>query len=122
MADKHTPTPWATEVDTCAKCREEGTEEFIFSPGPDTGLHGAVCGRADAEFIVRAVNHHEELVEALKQAESGHEYTTPAGATNCKFCDNCMDHEGTFEDMHADDCVIKGIRAVLKKGKDTTDA
>lgn len=59
--------------------------------------------------------HFGELVEALTLVESGHEYKTPAGTINCRFCDHCMDHEGTFEDMHAPDCLIHGIRAVLAK-------
>lgn len=61
MTDKHergghTPEPWEAVHDTCAMCREEGHEEFNFSPGPETGHHGAIEGRANARRIVACVN------------------------------------------------------------------
>ncbi len=63
-----------------------------------------------------------ELLEALREVVSAHEYTTPAGTINCRFCDNCMDHEGTFEDMHDENCVISKARAVLTKAQEPTPA
>ena len=53
---EHTPEPWGIQNDTCARCRKEGREEFVFSPGPSRGYHGTIDGRADAEHIVACVN------------------------------------------------------------------
>lgn len=41
-------------------------------------------------------------------------YETPVGTTNCRFCDNNMDDEGTYQDMHAPDCIIHELLAVLR--------
>lgn len=57
------------------------------------------------------------LVGALRDLADNGTYGTPAGTTNCRYCDNCMDHEGTFRNMHADDCLINKARALLD-GKD----
>jgi len=80
---KHTPTPWIVEA---------GDDYFITAEGypkdppkvVDNNLGEDVlvalvgnqtsdCGEANARFIVRAVNNHEVLVEALQLAlrESG---------------------------------------------------
>lgn len=70
MKQKHTPTPWAK------------TESFqIVKPQGNTALELAdICyvgdeavAEANAEFIVRACNAHDELVEALQKClESAH--------------------------------------------------
>jgi hypothetical protein len=49
----------------------------------------------------------DAAVKNLKRLTDAHIYTTPAGTTNCRYCDNNMDHEGTYQNMHADDCPIK---------------
>jgi hypothetical protein len=61
-----------------------------------------------------------DLLEVLREVVSAHEYTTPAGTTNCRFCDNCMDHGGTFEDMHDENCVISKVRATIAKAKESS--
>jgi len=53
--------------------------------------------------------------EALEILLKSITYVTPSGNENCRFCDNNMDHEGTYEDMHADDCFVHIARAALDK-------
>lgn len=64
----HTPTPW--EV-----IEEEGyVAAYIDGPEPkDVGMISCELnqnGLANASFIVRAVNAHEDLVKALKKAHA----------------------------------------------------
>lgn len=55
---QHTPTPWKHEG--CEITSENG-ELKIYDEGGHT--------EADAAYIVRCVNMHEELVDALRKAE-----------------------------------------------------
>jgi hypothetical protein len=68
---------------------------------------------ADAHLISAA----PEMYEALGAVLANHAYFAPAGNKNCRFCDNDLDHEGTFRDMHAPDCVVHIIRAARAKAK-----
>lgn len=70
----HTPTPWRTE--------ETESRIWIGTPKGESKLDRLILGididglkaeviaqkRTDADFIVRAVNCHDELVAALKKA------------------------------------------------------
>lgn len=76
---------------------------------------------ANAAFIVTAVNAHDQLVAALHRAVEECEYKTPAGTTNCRYCDNNMDHRGTGEDMHEKGCVIVQARQALAGAGETKD-
>ncbi len=71
----HTPTPWEVVDDT-----------FI---GSDVDNHGFICrvntdhvdatvnDAANAAHIVKAVNHHDELVELARQCVLAHEEGDP---------------------------------------------
>jgi len=73
-AGKATPGPWNAELDSCAQCEKDGTEEFYFYPGPSGGNHATITGRKDAEFIALAnpstilsvIARMEALEEALR--------------------------------------------------------
>ena len=76
MADKHTPTPWYAWLPkgVSAGCRTIRTVEGRTHGGYSGTEVACTVGRMDddvdkanAALIVRAVNHHEELVEALKE-------------------------------------------------------
>jgi hypothetical protein len=70
----HTPTPWTTGLyDASVAFTQIGVHVAVCKP--DLSLL-AVCGpardeqsEADAAFLVRAVNAHEELVSLLKTME-----------------------------------------------------
>jgi len=69
---KHTPTPWETsdafgpaESGTCIKAAAD--DNMIASC---TGYYGRATTIANAEFIVRACNSHDQLVAALWHAEA----------------------------------------------------
>lgn len=71
MNNKHTPTPWfisAKEQD--GYCINSLADEF--NPLVAETVDFVPCfgddGKANADFIVRAVNSHEALVEACKHA------------------------------------------------------
>lgn len=59
MKAQHTPTPWTTEM--------VGNHQWISAPFLLMADFGSgEQGKLDAAFIVKAVNSHEALVEALK--------------------------------------------------------
>lgn len=65
MTQKHTPTPWiaTTFVDN----RPHGSDHHTFKITPQRGPYGTLFG-PDAAHIVKCVNMHDELVEALNMA------------------------------------------------------
>lgn len=80
MEAKHTPTPWHVE------CCTEGPScwcRLIFADVDDVEGDKAIITSGslrahNAEFIVRACNSHDALVEALKWYVK-HDYTTQEG-------------------------------------------
>jgi len=63
---QHTPLPWEIIMDADKEgdvyiYGPDGNKEIIYSPGELLGI-----SQADAAFIVRAVNAHEELLEWVK--------------------------------------------------------
>jgi hypothetical protein len=72
----HTPTPWAVVEETefhgiyIRDCSLETVCDLYFKP-PDSyeGHYSFPDSGVNAEFIVRACNAHDDLVEALKMAE-----------------------------------------------------
>lgn len=75
---KHTPGPWKfsigdsfsdTDFIIAQDCPDEGDSWVIIrcQPGPTRSLEHE---QADFEFIVRAVNCHKELLEALKETKA----------------------------------------------------
>lgn len=65
----HTPTPWHVNTQIRRKLYIEGATSFIADLQYEecTDYTRAQC-RADAEYIVRCVNSHDALLEALKLA------------------------------------------------------
>jgi hypothetical protein len=57
----------------------------------------------------------DELRDCLIWMVNHIEYKTPHGANNCRYCDNNMDHEGTYREMHAKDCPIHAARLAIAK-------
>ena len=62
---KHTPGPWAVDSDT--------GHDYVLAPPLDENEGGAtiICrmgleSDANAEYIVRACNNHDDLLEALR--------------------------------------------------------
>lgn len=60
---------------------------------------------------------NDELLAALRAIVSNSTYETPGGYENCRFCDNNMDHEGTFKDMHDPDCEIRKAKIAIAKAE-----
>lgn len=71
LATKHTPTPWKV-----------GSDSSIYG---DEGHYfvATTQKRSDAEFIVRAVNSHDDLLQALI---SEHEGAGIACSEDCSTC------------------------------------
>ena len=77
MTIKHTPTPWNLE----SEVNPDGDETIVMAHGyewricdmyykPDDGMSCDIeTAQANAALIVRAVNAHEDLIEALEIAE-----------------------------------------------------
>jgi hypothetical protein len=76
---EHTPTPWAiSEVKTsCGRCFKIGSDEMLSEAGKPTYVcvyddygFGDNAQRANANFIVKAVNSHDALMKALEKVRS----------------------------------------------------
>lgn len=70
---KHTPTPWAvgnngTAARGHAICADSRVIGEVYGTGYPIGKGWSPSSAADAALIVRAVNAHAALVEALRQA------------------------------------------------------
>ena len=72
MKAEHTPTPWTLAGGTNKKC-----QLFIWMAGTYAGGHAIATvhdiqepAKANAEFIVRACNSHDRLLDACKQAHA----------------------------------------------------
>jgi len=70
MTTKHTPTPWEAEKLTAGSGAGEYalTSLVDYRIGYVSNFNGHEQNAANAAFIVRAVNHHEALVNELKSA------------------------------------------------------
>lgn len=67
MSDnQHTPVPWDTEP--TAGHDRHGQSAIYGEDGKDIAI--VYDGQANAEFIVRACNSHDDLLAALKGAEN----------------------------------------------------
>lgn len=67
---KHTQTPWMVNGYTIEEKREPSAciARVYSDPEDDCGV-SEIEGKANAAFIVRAVNSHEELVHTLRWVE-----------------------------------------------------
>lgn len=64
---KHTPTPWEVFTDNETGLFSIGRKTSDYS-GTEYGIVAeSIDLKANAEFIVRAVNNHQALVEALNE-------------------------------------------------------
>lgn len=57
-------------------------------------------------------SHETRLRLACEAVMANISYDTGYG-TNCRFCDNNLDHLGTFKNMHAPDYVANVVRSAL---------
>ena len=91
-----TPRPWVVAQTTMGPCIEtEHEEPVIFA----VGFAGRPSIRnANAALIVRAVNCHDELVDALE-----------------RLADGLSDDHDALQMVHADD--VRRARAILAKGR-----
>ena len=76
MGDKHTPTPWVPDMSPNRASSKEQiiaydkTRTYCRVLALDDGTWGRVVAKANAALIIRAVNHFDELVTALQEAET----------------------------------------------------
>lgn len=88
MSDKHTPTPWSVgRADYGARYVYAATED---EPG-EVARMIAEPVEANARLIVRAVNSHAALVEALRETQAWiHEYICSAVVCPAKCQEPCV--------------------------------
>jgi hypothetical protein len=70
----HTPTPWAISPGTDSPDIKSETGDYVVSTGWSGYGGEAIAGEMseeDAAFIVKAVNAHDKLVEALREVSDG---------------------------------------------------
>lgn len=85
MEAKHAATPW--------RVFNNGSPDSVDIDADDNGLIVTVAtvGKANAEFIVRACNAHDELVKALKLTLSGLESGSVKSTPILDFSDENAD-------------------------------
>lgn len=100
---EHTPLPWEAKF---VPAQPSGMSTYeIVRVGCDVAIatvhYPGLPLEADAEFIVRAVNSHDDLLAALEGAQWGTE----------ELCPSC----GAFsQDGHGNDC---GLASAIAKAK-----
>ena len=135
MTDQGQPTQWKWVKEPFERgvqrfvCLKDDGELYILAPAyshhGDTWInvsdeHAAIVAAAPetAAERDRLKAEVEESVDVLREINATHGYVTPAGSVNCRFCDNNMvDHEGTYENVHAENCVILKARAAIAKAE-----
>lgn len=109
---EHTPTPWEDVIK-----EDKYGQELLIVHGTDDEYSEVICGAfsnpANAAFIVKACNLHDELVEALKDLLELHEDATD----NRKR--KTFAEEG-IEDYYAR--VEKQARSALAKARSVSEA
>ncbi len=70
MTVQHTPTPWGVELSTIYKTPVMDWNELDHQTGDD--IVGSTISHADAAFVIRAVNAHEELIALLGEIHYKH--------------------------------------------------
>jgi hypothetical protein len=96
---EHDPTPWKT-ANTYAGgplvvCRADGLTLVVEG-------HSSAQWKANAEFIVRAANNHEGLLEAC-------EALCAEAVGQCPLC--------LIDESHAADCPVRLAEAAIAKAK-----
>lgn len=130
VADKATQDEWSATDGTIWVVGVEGGPECCGYPTPSGECCGSpVDGRYPVQERIAEANATDAAhiatfdpptvkrllasTAAARALVAAHEYKTPAGTTNCRYCDNNMDHEGTYADMHAEDCPVRAAKAAL---------
>ena len=99
MKPQHTPTPWNYDSTWALIMGPKGEEIGAIHAGStkDGARVRTLEAKANAEFIVRAVNAHDDLVALLKELHGvldggieGHLEHRP----NCRFCITIRKAEG----------------------------
>ena len=123
MSGKHTPTPWFVSgirfkmnhrewlsVNRYDEAKKTDENIAIVGYDPRDGL-----GFADAHFIVKAVNSHDELVKALERADAAlgrmAESALRCGLEGTKE----WDHVAGGADMHGARDAIRAALASIKE-------
>lgn len=97
MSAGHTPTPWLHDPygsirDTRGEMVAVNGASWVCSQGESQKV-----AKANSRFVVRAVNAHDDLVEALQRADSALQAVT-SGAS-CSY----QTDDGKFHSIEADD-------------------
>ena len=122
MAD-HSPVPWRYYRGRLRKAfpamiieiqAPQGVTVIKWAGFDDSDLPKAVHA-ANARFIVRACNSHDDLLAALEQVslrfpEDQIEYEVGRSAGDCAHCLGCFDE-------HEDDCISQQVEAAIAKAK-----
>jgi hypothetical protein len=84
----HTPTPWKIRYDNCLQGEPRAGETYgeMVTTLSGSFAHRRGYGKENIAFVLLAVNSHDALVEALKEAslqiEYLHEKFQPTGSGN----------------------------------------
>ena len=106
MASEHSPLPWRTVP---------SWNDIYAADGRSIA---DVDGSANAEFIVRCVNSHDDLLAALKwlagdmDRAGGDGYGMP----ECPWC-RAQDSRDGDDKWHQHDCELLAARAAIKKAE-----
>lgn len=101
--NKHTPTPWKSDGYWIRQSGPNGTRMVAdicytgphHTPADEYPESCRIVDKANAEFIVRACNCHDELVEALQAQEDAEEWIANADQ-NDPFFEETYRHKLNF--------------------------
>lgn len=99
---EHTPTPWLVDtLDKTGYMRIVQDDKRFFEVKDLNPLVGLIGNSNDAAFIVRAVNAHEELLQAAKNA--------------CNVLAGLI--TGDLKEIRADSPALQQLRSVIAKAE-----
>lgn len=107
---KHTPGPWEAWQESAPNgpwIVQMGDYQLYVGIYPD-----GQPDEANARLIAAAPLMYDMLTAVLRDTTYRHE-----NGENCRFCDENMDHLGTYQDTHSEDCIVRKIRTAVAKAK-----
>jgi hypothetical protein len=121
MTAEPTPRPWEFDGYYVKDAADRSIVTIIDGgPSPELSVYeqDEDEGRANGEYIVRAVNAHDKLVEAMLALLSGDgtytEFAGPDDSCGTEVCPHCHSRARAWEDFEHDaECPVVLARAAL---------